>query len=86
MRTTINIDDAVLARAKERAHEDRRALGSVIEAALQTYLLRGADSSPLPVDLPVSGRGGGVRPGVDLSSNRSMFEVLDSDERTEPTA
>ena len=84
MRTTVNIDDAVLAWAKQRAHEDHQTLGSVIEAALQAWLARSPVRSGKP--LPVSNRGGGPRPGIDLTSNRSMFEALDAAPMIEHTA
>lgn len=74
MRTTVAIDDHLLARAKDRARERGTTLGRIIEDALRTELNRPAsgDAPPIPVF-----HGGGLRPGVDLSSNRAIQELLD---------
>jgi hypothetical protein len=75
MRTTVAIDDHLLARAKDRARERGTTLGKVIEDALRTDLSRSAPAEPPPI--PVFRGGGGVRPGVDLSSNRAIQELFD---------
>jgi hypothetical protein len=74
MRTTINIDAHVLATAKLRARQLGLTLGEFIEAALQRVPARDApDDSP---DIPAF-PSGGLRPGVDLGSNRAIQELLD---------
>ncbi|MGI8758669.1 MAG: ribbon-helix-helix protein, CopG family [Acidimicrobiales bacterium] len=78
MRTTVAVDDEVLAAAKRRARERGLTLGQVIEAALQRELA--AEDRPgdrLPV--PVFRSGTGPRPGIDLTSNRALHEALDDD-------
>lgn len=75
MRTTVAIDDHLLARAKDRARERGTTLGRVIEDALRTELSRHASEDPPAI--PVFRGGGGLRPGVDLSSNRAIQELLD---------
>ncbi len=75
MRTTISIDDHLLARAKDRARERGTTLGTVIEDALRTELNRRESRAAPPI--PVFRDGGGLRPGVDLSSNRAIQELLD---------
>lgn len=76
MRTTLTIDDRLLALAKTRAHEQHRTLGQLVEDALQRYL--SADKPPQRVpELPVFERGTGFVEGVDWSSNRGLFEALD---------
>ncbi len=75
MRTTISVDDNLLAAAKARGREKGQTLGQVIEAALRRDL---AEPSDRPVvALPVFRGGDGPRPGVDLRSNRALLEVLD---------
>jgi hypothetical protein len=78
MRTTVSIDDALLERAKKRARERAITLGALIEDALRRELAadRAAPNGP-PV--PVF-HGTGARPGVDLTSYRSIAEVLDEAE------
>ena len=77
MRTTLALDDNVLAEAKRRARARGLSLGEFVEDALRVVLAR----TP-PVDrpaIPVFRRGTGVRPGVDVTSNRALHEVLDAD-------
>ena len=75
MRTTVNIDDRLLEWAKEAARERRLTLGELVDEALQRLLMQpAAESDP---DLPVFQGDRGVMPGIDLSSNRSMFDAMD---------
>jgi len=76
MRTTVSIDDELLAAAKHRAHQRNQTLGQLVEAALRRELNR-ADDLGAPPPIPVFRGGGGVRPGVDLTSNRAIYELLD---------
>jgi hypothetical protein len=75
MRTTIAVDEHLLAAAKRRARERGQTLGQVIEGALRRELAEPASSEPVAV--PVFRGGDGPLPGVDLRSNRALREVLD---------
>jgi Ribbon-helix-helix protein, copG family len=75
VRTTVTIDDHLLERAKERARERGLTLGDVVEASLLRYLALPAPSPGPP--LPVFQGGGGLLPGIDPSSNASMFDAAD---------
>lgn len=76
MRTTLSISDELLQAAKRRAHLRGQTLGRLVEAALRRELAvvdEAVDRPPVPVF-----RGGtGPRPGVDLTSNRALHELLD---------
>jgi hypothetical protein len=75
MRTTIAVDDHLLAAARRRGREQGQTLGQVIEGALRREL-----AGPLqgePVVVPVFRGGNGPLPGVDLRSNKTLREVLD---------
>lgn len=75
MRTTVSIDDRLLAAAKRRAREQDKTLGAVLEDALRRELaLREPRDVPRP---PVFSGGSGLRPGIDPASNRSLREALD---------
>ncbi|MDV3125752.1 type II toxin-antitoxin system VapB family antitoxin [Mycobacterium sp. 21AC1] len=76
MRTTVSIDDELLAAAKRRAQQRGQTVGSVIEDALRRELSADADPAPRPA-VPVFTGGTGPRPGIDLRSNRALQEVLD---------
>lgn len=79
MRTTVAVDDHLLAAAKERARARGQTLGQVVEDALRRELARSAKAEPA-VEIPVFRGCGGPRPGVDLRSNRALAEVLDGDD------
>lgn len=78
VRTTVNIDDALLDEARQLAARTRRSLGDVVDDALRVLLSR---RDPLPsgrVHLPVFG-GSGLQPGVDLENHEAMAALLDED-------
>ena len=76
MRTTIAIDDHVLAAAKRRARERDLTLGRLVEDALRRELAREATPNQA-VAVPVFRGGRGVRPGIDVTSARALQEALD---------
>ncbi|MGI8645122.1 MAG: type II toxin-antitoxin system VapB family antitoxin [Nocardioides sp.] len=79
MRTTVNIDDHLLAEAKLIAARSHRTIGSVLEDALRTFIEdRDTTSRPRePYRLPRYNMGNaGLRPGVDLYDKEQMAELL----------
>ena len=77
MRTTLAVDDQLLVAAKRRARERGQTLGQVVEDALRREL--SAPSVAPRREVPVFRGGGGVRPGIDVTSNRALREALDAD-------
>jgi hypothetical protein len=75
VRTTVNIDDRLLDWAKDVARQRESTLGDVLNEALQRLLMQPPVESGPP--LPVFQGDRGVMPGIDLDSNRSMFDALD---------
>lgn len=78
MRTTVNIDDDLLAFAKRRAAARGLTLGEFVEEAVRRELLS-ESAQRTPISLPVFRGGTGLRPGIDPSSNRSLYDALDED-------
>ena len=77
MRTTLNLDDDLVRKAKRRATASGTTLTAVIEDALRVTLTRPATrAKKLRVKLPTYGSGG-VFPGVDLSNNASLEDIMD---------
>jgi hypothetical protein len=78
MRTTIRLDDDLLARAKQLAARTGRTLTAVIEDALRAAL---AQSRPRRsrerIELPTFGSGG-TRKAVDLDDTASLLDVMES--------
>lgn len=76
MRTTVNIDDHLLAEAKVLAAKTSRSLGAVIDDALRTMLRRNIEGSAREeFQLPTHGTGG-MRPGVDLEDKEALAELM----------
>ncbi len=75
MRTTVAVDDHLLAAARRRARERGETLGQVVEDALRRELAEPIQTEP--PEVPVFRGGDGPVSGVDLTSNRAMREALD---------
>ena len=81
MRTTIRIDDQLLAAAKARAAASGRTLNAVVEDALREALAgRARDRGPRRVDLPTF-RGSRLLPGVDLDDSAALLDQMEGPSR-----
>ncbi len=78
MRTTISIDDNLLEAAKKRASQRSQTLGQYVEEAVRLSLVEPRKRSE--PEIPVFDGGGTVRAGIDLTSNRSLYDALDDEE------
>lgn len=82
MRTTVNIDERLLAEAKLIAARTHRTIGSVLEDALRKLIDEqstrpSGERYELPrfdYDPP------GLRPGVDLENKEQMADLLGNDD------
>ena len=80
MKTTLDIDDELLAQAKARAALERKSLTRVIEEGLSLRLRSAGRPTVRRIQaLPVFTRGTGLRPGIDPTSNQSMLDAADAD-------
>jgi hypothetical protein len=80
MRTTIRLDDGLLAEAKRYASQSGRTLTGLIEDALREVLARRSRPRPRErIKLTTYGRGG-TQPGVDLDNSARLLDVMDGDE------
>jgi len=80
MKTTLDLDDELLARAKALAARERTSLTCLIEEGLRLRLRSRprAPSHPAPGVAVYHGRGG-LAPKVDPLSNRSLLEAAEDD-------
>ncbi len=73
MKTTLNIDDAVMIQLKMEAARQQRTMSEMVEVALRRFLdqevTRGA-----PRPLPTFSSGGHL---VDISDREALYKVLD---------
>jgi hypothetical protein len=80
MKTTLDIDDELLVKAKALSARERKSLTALIEEGLRLRLRRtdSTRSTPLRALAIYRGKGGLVR-GVDPLSNRSLLDAADDD-------
>lgn len=78
MKTTLDISDDLLARAKAVSARERKSLTALIEEGLRLRLrARRSDKSARPVELAIFNGKGGMRRGIDPLSNRSILDAVD---------
>jgi len=77
MRTTVRLDESLLAEAKKHAAESGKTLTAVLEDALrQTLARRHSRPRAKPVRLKTV-KGSGLRSGVDLDDSASLLELME---------
>ncbi len=76
MRTTLDLNDDLVARAKAAATHERTTLTRLIEEGLRLRL-RTPERKAAPSALPVYEGRGGLCPGVDPLSNASLLDAAD---------
>lgn len=81
MKTTLDIDDGLLASAKALAAQQQTSLTRLIEEGLRLRL-RGAQRAPrgAKLRLPVFKGRGGLVGGLDGTSNKALLAALDADD------
>ena len=78
MRTTLDIDDTLLQKAKARARQTRKTLTAVIEEALRQTLTGAPPPGAQPVHkLSLKIVKGALLPGVDISDRDSLYERME---------
>ena len=76
MRATIHIDDDLYREVKAQAARSGRTGSAVFEDAVRRGMNTAAQRQTHPYAVRPMGRGG-LRPGVDLSSNAAITEAMD---------
>ena len=78
MRTTVRLDDELMAEVKKMAASRGVTLTAVLDEALREMLARRAQSGTgAPPGLPTFA-GRGLQPGVDLDDSGALLELMDS--------
>lgn len=78
MKTTLNLNDALLTQAKALAVQQHTSLTRLIEEGLQLRL-RAQRAPARPVRLPVYRGQGGLVPGLDGLSNKALLDAADQE-------
>ena len=80
MKTTLDIDDRILAEAKAYAARQETTLTRLIEEGLCLRIRPAqARARKATINLPVSPVRGEIYPHIDYTSNKSMFEAGEDD-------
>ncbi len=80
MKTTLDINDTLLANAKALAAQQRTSLTRLIEEGLQLRLRSSVSSTKVSKrKIPVFKGRGGLVTGLDPSSNKAMLDAADND-------
>jgi plasmid stability protein len=78
VRTTVRLDDDLYREVKARAAREGRTVASVLEDAVRVGMRQPAAPEAKPFVNVSFGRGG-LMPGVDLSDNAALSDLLDAD-------
>lgn len=79
MRTTLDLNDALVRKAKKTAAERGTTLTALIEDALREKLTRPSRAPGTKRRVLHTFKGDGLRPGVELSSTSALLDLLDDD-------
>jgi hypothetical protein len=78
MRTTVRLDAALMALARQEADRRGVTLTSLIEQGLRLVLRRPLKRSARPVvTLPECKAGGGTLPGIDLDDSAALLDRME---------
>ena len=78
MKTTLNLNDELIASAKVMAVQNHTSLTKLIEEGLRLRIAAGVLSPSAKRKIPIFKGGGGLRKGINPLSNRSMLEAAES--------
>jgi len=77
MRTTLDIDDTLLKKAKARARRTHQTLTGVIEEALRQAMVGTRPDSQPVHEFTLKTVRGALLPGVDISDRDSLYERME---------
>jgi len=77
MKTTLEIDENVMRRLKQRAAEEGRTMSELVESALRALLVRSDRKAKELPPLPTWDGGGWP---VDPADREALYELLDRDD------
>ncbi len=76
---TIALDENLVKQARIKAIQEGTSLSAKVRELLSLYVRQDMSTAPMVIPkLPVSKAGGGLQPGIDPSSNRSMYDAMDA--------
>lgn len=77
MKTSVNLDDDLLAKAEVYAATTGKTVTAVVEEALREMLARRVVQRKRPWVSLKTVKGNGVRPGIDLDDSASLLDTME---------
>ena len=77
MKTSVNLDDDLLAKAEVYAATTGKTVTAVVEEALREMLARRVVQRKRPWVSLKTVKGNGVRPGIDLDDSASLLDKME---------
>ncbi len=74
---TISLDEAIVRKARIRAIEEGTSVSAKVREFLAQYAKVDSVSANALPELPIFQGSGGLQPGIDPSSNKSMLQAAD---------
>ena len=74
---TISLDDAIIRKARIRAIEEGTSVSAKVREFLAHYAKVDSTNTAALPELPVFQGRGGLQPGIDPTSNKSMLRAAD---------
>jgi hypothetical protein len=79
MRTTVRLDPALMAKAKEESARTGETLTAMIERGLRLVLARPRRNRRKTITrIPMSRAAGGLRPGVNLDDSAALLDIMEN--------
>lgn len=76
---TIALDENLVKQARIKAIQEGTSLSAKVRELLSLYVRQDMPTAPVVIPkLPISKASGGLQPGIDPCSNRSMYDAMDA--------
>ena len=82
---TIALDENLVKQARIKAIQEGTSLSAKVRELWSLYVRQDIPTAPMVIPKLPTGGSGGLLPGIDPCSNRSMFDALDAAEYKFPT-
>jgi len=76
---TIALDENLVKQARIKAIQEGTSLSAKVRELLSLYVRQDMPTAPVVIPkLPLSKASGGLQPGIDPCSNRSIYDAMDA--------
>lgn len=75
---TISLDENLVKQARIKAIQEGTSLSAKVRELLSAYVRQDIPTAPVVIPKLPTGGSGGLKPGIDPTSNRAMFDAADS--------